>query len=101
MNEKLKEAYLKWVALNPFHTTKPGEVITGTTVTSKGMMIPYRASFNGDCCKGSHFMTENGIQVERPDHMVCEREKAWRSYCRIRDTEIAKGTMFNGNRVLQ
>lgn len=41
----------------------------------------------GPCCKGSHeyYNTQKNQVVYKPDHMVCDREMAWRRYVRLRD----------------
>lgn len=39
------------------------------------------------CCKGSHEYYSNSKSqiVFKPDHLVCDRERAWRRYVRLRD----------------
>lgn len=41
----------------------------------------------GPCCKASHeyFNSQKNSISFKPDHMVCDRERAWRRYVRIRD----------------
>jgi hypothetical protein len=41
----------------------------------------------GSCCKASHeYYNSQKRQITfKPDHLVCEREKAWRRYVRLRD----------------
>lgn len=41
----------------------------------------------GPCCRGSHeyYNSQKSQIMFKPDHMVCEREKAWRRYVRLRD----------------
>jgi len=41
----------------------------------------------GPCCKGAHeyYNNEKSQIIFKPDHLVCDRERAWRRYVRIRD----------------
>lgn len=44
-----------------------------------------------DCCMNSHYKkTEIGTFEELPDEDVCERERAWRKYCRLRDESLRR-----------
>lgn len=41
---------------------------------------------NENCCIYSHeYIDKNNRLVPKADHLVCEREIAWRTYVRIRD----------------
>lgn len=41
----------------------------------------------GPCCKASHeyYNSQKSQITFKPDHMVCDRERAWRRYVRLRD----------------
>lgn len=40
----------------------------------------------GKCCYGAHFTKPENDKVDPlPDNSVCERERNWRAYVRIRD----------------
>lgn len=43
---------------------------------------------NGNCCSSSHYRDDRPML----DEHVCEREKAWRDYVRLRDCNPAYGT---------
>lgn len=50
----------------------------------------FRPKEGGSCCGNSHFiMIEDGSryfkEVPKPDANVCNRERAWRDYVRVRD----------------
>lgn len=89
MNDKLLEAYLKWVSTRPF-TKYVGEqklVFETRRGDMKEMTEP--AHWDGLCCggpsPGSHYERAGGKEFPRSDDKVCARERAWREYCRIRD----------------
>lgn len=56
---KLRRLFLEWLALRPDDEKKP-------------------------CCQGYHFTTRE-YWDPLPDSVVCDREKAWRAYVRVRD----------------
>lgn len=68
----VSEALKIWQSLQP----------TETVIINK-----YYADIPGPCCKGSHeyYSTHKSQIMFKPDHMVCDREKAWRRYVRLRD----------------
>lgn len=41
----------------------------------------------GTCCKASHeyYNAQKSQIMFKPDHLVCDRERAWRRYVRLRD----------------
>lgn len=40
------------------------------------------------CCASAHeYFDKHSKLVPKPDHMVCDRELAWRQYVRIRDND--------------
>lgn len=43
---------------------------------------------NGNCCSSSHYRDDRPML----DEHVCERERAWRDYVRLRDHNPAYGT---------
>jgi hypothetical protein len=53
---KLSEAFEKWARLQPQQ--------------------------NGSCCMHSHFNIDGDTPL--PDDLVCDRERAWREYVRLR-----------------
>lgn len=39
----------------------------------------------GVCCAAGHYIYNYGSFDHKPDESVCERERAWREYVRLRD----------------
>ena len=48
----------------------------------------YQPFDNGNCCSSSHYRDDRPML----DEFVCEREKAWRDYVRLRDCNPSYGT---------
>lgn len=87
----LLEAYNAWVATFPkVLTIRPAEEITYEKAPGNVRTFKYRSTYDGDCCKQLHFKTViddhcRAVRIPKPDSEVCDRERAWRTYCRMRD----------------
>ncbi len=86
MSEKtaLQAAYDIWVSHSPGIHFVPGSEITYSGNLGE-RTYRYPKSFDGSCCGYDHFMDKEGLRVQKPDSSVCDRERSWRDYVRLRD----------------
>lgn len=91
----LQEAYFAWRNLAPFHGVIEKQTITYTrTDPPETRTFTEPAHYTGNCCAYDHCMEVRGIagpiSVPAPDDHphVCARERAWRTYVRIRDGAV-------------
>ena len=91
MNQRLLTAYTLWTDTFPgknrndkihFHT---GLGPNGQANKEKLFDLP--ENFSGDCPCESHFKkSSTDALIAKMDSEVCERERAWRNYCKVRDS---------------
>ncbi|OGY82130.1 MAG: hypothetical protein A3F54_04055 [Candidatus Kerfeldbacteria bacterium RIFCSPHIGHO2_12_FULL_48_17] len=94
MNTKkatIDEAYAAWVNARPLTVRIPAGpesfYVDGVKITRE-----YPVHHNGNCCSEKHVYTllpdgkPHPLRGQnKPDALVCDRERAWRNYVRIRD----------------
>lgn len=75
-------AYKKWVSLFP-----KKEFVREQEITYRRERRAYTfveaGHWDGNCCTMMHFSQDTGAHLA--DDLVCDRERAWRDYIRIRD----------------
>lgn len=76
-----------------------GEYKRGSVLYTKGKKFVEPAHWDGKCCPGEHFQSEtlrlrdpktgqelvSDRHTAKPDDQVCDRERAWRKYVKLRD----------------
>lgn len=88
MNE-IQKAFVEWVNTR----AKFGHVVKARNIEiitrfgdKKAILEPDH--FDGECCNRSHVApdpSDRKIFLPKPDSEVCERERTWRKYIRLRD----------------
>ena len=82
--DALQQAFKEWQSFSPHHMSMPPQLISYEQDGELRQFIEPKR-MDGVCCLHNHYMTYGGKSVPRPDSQVCDRERAWRKYCRLRD----------------
>lgn len=99
--DQLQQAFQEWADTLPQEIIIPAHTrvvhagyrtLENGPTYIQGGIYPVKAHWDGRCCPGDHYTVELGSHkpIPKPDDHVCERERRWRKYTRIRDGQQTK-----------